>query len=102
MPPSPEPIEPAATERVRARRNDLAWRRAGDEVVVLDLATSTYRALNATGTLLWEQLTDWASTDDLIAVLVHSYGITSTAASRDVARFLDDCTEAGLLETEAG
>jgi hypothetical protein len=100
VPESSRRLEPPARNRsVRARRQDLAWRRAGDEGVVLDVANSTYRALNTTGALLWEQLADWVSPEALTAVLVDHYGITSEAASRDVVLFLDDCVQAGLLET---
>jgi hypothetical protein len=83
---------------VRVRRGDLASRQADDEVVVLDLKTSTYRALNATGALLWERLADWASIDDLAAMLVDAFGLEATEARRDVLRFVDDCEEAGLVE----
>jgi hypothetical protein len=95
--PSIKPFGPGSV--VRARRHELAWRRAGDEVVILDLVSSTYRSLNATGALLWERLADWASTNDLTAVLINSHGLELSAAERDVLAFLDGCHHAGLLET---
>jgi hypothetical protein len=85
----------------RVRCSDLAWRRAGDEVVVLNLATSSYHALNATGAVLWERLDGWKTAGELAAVLASSFGLTPAAADRDVAGFLAGCTAAGLLETPA-
>ena len=85
-------------QSVRVRRDDLAWRRAGDEVVVLDLAASSYHALNASAALLWERLADWTTAEELNRVLVSCFGLTSEAADRDVTHFLDRCASAGLLE----
>jgi hypothetical protein len=86
---------------MRLRPNDLAWRRAGDEVVVLDLIRSSYHALNRSGSLLWEHLIDWATADDLAGVLERSFDLDLDAATRDVTLFLDACGAAGLLEVRA-
>jgi hypothetical protein len=100
MPPQSASADLASSDRpVRARQDDLAWRRAGDEVVVLDLAASSYHALNASGALLWERLADWATAEELTRVLAVAFGLPSATAVRDVARFIDGCYEAGLLET---
>jgi hypothetical protein len=87
---------------VRVRRNDLASRRADDEVVVLDLRDSSYRALNATGALLWERMADWASMEDLTALLVDAFGLDATEARRDILRFVEECEKGGLLEGSEG
>ena len=75
----PEPAEPTQHSdngrAVRARPTGLAWRQAGDEAVVLDLAAARYHALNASGTLLWERLDRWATADQLTAVLVSAFGL---------------------------
>ena len=99
MPVPPKLGEPATGGRsVRARPSGLAWRQAGDEVVVLDLVAGSYHALNASGALLWERLAGWTTAGELAAVLVSCYGLTPAAAARDVVRFLDACGGAGLLE----
>ncbi|HWB67309.1 MAG TPA: PqqD family protein [Mycobacteriales bacterium] len=81
---------------------DKAWRRAGDEIVVLDVAQSTYHATNASATALWEALEAGATPAELAAALQRSYGLDDVTARRDVATFLADLSEAGLLEREAG
>jgi hypothetical protein len=89
------------TRSARIRRHDLASRRAGEEVVVLDLASATYHGLNPSGALLWEALGDWKTDEELAAVLVRTFGLTSDAAAGDVERFLDTCAGAGLVEVRS-
>jgi hypothetical protein len=99
MPESPAPASIRPGGLVRARRADLAWRRAGDEVVVLDLAAASYHALNPSGAMLWERLADWVTAEELTEALAAEFGLDAAAAARDdVARFLDGCAGAGLLE----
>ena len=100
MPEPSGPVKPASTS-VRVRPRDLAWRRAGDEVVVLDLAASSYHALNASGAVLWERLAGWTTAEALAGLLVAAFGLTPAAAAADVGRFLDGCAGAGLLETRS-
>ena len=101
----PEPAEPAEHtdngRAVRAKPAGLAWRQAGEEAVILDLAAARYHALNASGAMLWEQLDRWTTADQLTAVLVRSFGLAPADAARDVASFLTGCAEAGLLEVRA-
>ena len=97
---SSDQVRPAGGDRpVRARPAGLAWRQAGHEVVVLDLAAFSYHALNASGALLWERLAGWTTAGELTGTLVGSFGLAPTAAAADVGRFLDECAGAGLLET---
>ena len=99
VPVPPKLAEPAMSGRpVRARPTGLAWRQAGDEVVVLDLVAGSYHALNASGALLWERLAGWTTASELAGVLVSVYGLTPAAADLDVVRFLDACAGAGLVE----
>jgi len=86
---------------VRVRPSDLAWRQAGDETVVLDLAASVFHGLNASGALLWEQLADWTTAGEMAGMLVSSYGLPPALAAEDVARFLEECIGAGLVEIRA-
>lgn len=102
MPGSAEPAGPAVSGRsVRVRPGELAWRQAGGEVVILDLAACVFRALNASGALLWQRLADWTTAGELGGVLVSSYGLSPAQAAEDVARFLQECAAAGLLDIRA-
>jgi hypothetical protein len=95
-------VKPVTSDHaVRVRPSGLAWRRAGDEVVVLDVAASSYHALNASGALLWEQLSGWTTAGALTGLLAGSFGLEQATAAADVGRFLDGCADAGLLEIRA-
>jgi hypothetical protein len=88
--------------RLRLRTKDKAWRRAGDEVVVLDVAQSTYHAANASATELWQALETGATPAELAAVLQRRYGLDDTTARRDIAVFLADLRAADLLDRADG
>jgi hypothetical protein len=101
----PEPAEsqgPAMPGRsARVRLGELSWRKAGDEVVILDLAASAFHALNASAALLWERLADWTTAGEMAGMLVSSYGLSAALAAEDVARFLEECVGAGLVDIRA-
>jgi hypothetical protein len=76
---------------------DVTWQELGDEVVVLDLATSRYLSLNATAAQLWRHIADGADTDSLVEGLVSDYGVPRDQADADVTTFVTQCRELGLL-----
>jgi hypothetical protein len=68
----------------------VAWTETdADEVVVLDLRTSRYLSLNASGALLWKLLADGSTTDHMRSVLSETYDLSDDAAETDVVAFLD-------------
>jgi len=48
--------------------------------------------------LMWERLTDWTTAAELARELVSRYRLPAAVATRDVARFLQACADAGLLD----
>ena len=83
----------------RLRREGLLWQQVGDQVVVLDADRSMYLAVNETGSRIWQALVDGCPTDELTRILVDQYGIDPDRAAGDVARFVGDLDERGLLES---
>ncbi|MFI9639967.1 PqqD family protein [Micromonospora sp. NPDC051925] len=75
----------------------VAWRQAGDEVVVLDTDRSVYFGLDRAGTLLWHRLVDGATQHDLVTTLVDDATVDRDQATADVTAFLDDLRRHGLL-----
>ena len=74
---------------------------AGTTVVVPINPDHTFRSmlkLNATGKLLWEQLTSGASEEALVQSIVAEYEIDQATAAADVSRFLMALRERGVLE----
>lgn len=98
---SVSPAESVSGRFVRIRAAGLAWRQAGDEVVVLDLAAARYHALNVSGALLWGRLGAWTTIGELAGTLARSCGLTPESATADVECFLAGCSAAGLVEIRA-
>jgi Coenzyme PQQ synthesis protein D (PqqD) len=86
-----------AEKTLMLRADDVVWRVVGEELVVLELATSTYLTLNGTARQLWEGLTEGATAEDLVEMLVDRYGIPKEHAVEDVQSFLAALTDRGLL-----
>ena len=85
-------------EMFRLRATDLAWREVESEIVVLDLRSSRYLSINATGVVLWRDLEAGATRVLLSERLCEEFGISLEQAQRDVEAFLDMCVERDLVE----
>lgn len=70
-----------------------------DDVVVLDLRTSSYLRVNGTGAVLWNLLRRPRTGTDLEAALVERYGIAHDRARADVRGFLQALARRQLLST---
>jgi Coenzyme PQQ synthesis protein D (PqqD) len=84
-------------KRYRLREEGLSWRRIEDEVVAVDVGTSTYVSANDSGTVLWEALTEGATRDELAALLADRFDLAPAAAAEDVDGFLAQLEAQGLL-----
>lgn len=87
----------SAEELLKAGSNDVAWRQFGDEIVMLDLRTSTYIATNDAATVLWGLLEKGTTRSELVAALVEAYGIDGARAGADVDAFVAECRRRDLL-----
>ncbi len=79
-------------------RRDAIWRVADGEVIALDDGLKNYVSTNSAGALLWEQLAEGASPEELAARLVTTFGIEPDVAERDVRAFLAELDSQGFLE----
>ena len=84
--------------RPRRLRHDTIWRASDGEVIAIDDRLTTYVSTNGAGALLWKQLVDGATPDELTGLLVTTFGIERERAERDVAAFLVDLDAQGFLE----
>jgi hypothetical protein len=76
----------------------VAWRRLGDEIMVLDLISSTYFSVGGAGTFLFETLGgDDLDEPALVDALVDRYHVDPATARRDVSTFVSSLRDAGLL-----
>src|SRR3954452_23553427 len=56
-----------------AVREQLAWQRVEDEVIVLDIGSSRYMSLNASAAVLWDAVARGATREELARVLLETY-----------------------------
>jgi hypothetical protein len=79
------------------RTSDLEWREIEDEVIAVDVKTSTYLSANGSGMLLWQELAKGTTKETLVDRLVEAYGIGRERAEADVDGFLEELGSRGLL-----
>lgn len=84
--------------QLRLRRDGVAWSDLGDEIVILDLQSSTYFSVRGTAAFLVGELVDGSSTDALVERLLDTYDTTADVAWTDVDAFLDELDSRHLLE----
>ncbi len=87
---------PATVYRVRTGR--VAWRKAGDEGVLLDLEQAVYFGLGPSAALLWPHLVDGATAEELTRTLVERAPVDEERAAADVSRFLSELEAAELVD----
>jgi hypothetical protein len=79
--------------------DDVVWREVGDELIVLELSTTTYLTLNGSAKQLWLKLTTGSTVDDLVDMLIERYRISSEQARTDTESFLSDLSDRALIES---
>jgi hypothetical protein len=84
-------------KKVELKADDVVWREVGDELIVLELATSTYLTLNGTAKHLWLTLADGATFDELVDSLAGRYRISDEQARTDATSFLEALTARDLI-----
>ena len=85
-------------KRYRLRQEGLSWRQIEDEVVAVDVPTSTYVSANDSGTVLWQALTEGATRDELVTLLAGRFDLEADQAGEDVDAFLAQLQAQGLLD----
>jgi hypothetical protein len=83
---------------VKLRTTDLSWQEVDDEIVILDLRSSSYLRLNHTGAALWRATAEGADESSLVALLVAEHGAPEDVAARDTRAFVEQLRAADLLE----
>jgi hypothetical protein len=84
---------------VQLRRDGLIWRRAGKELIALDLVSSQYFAANETAAAIWEALAAGAPAEELAAMLCDRFDVEPEVARADTDRLLDSLRAEGLIES---
>ena len=83
---------------LRLRTRDLEWVESEGEVMALDAEASVYLSANPAAAFLWQTLAAGTTESELVDALVARYGIDTERAATDVAAFLAQLENRGLLE----
>jgi hypothetical protein len=78
---------------------DVIWQRVEDRVVVLELGSGEYHALNDSGSLMWMLLVDTGDVPAVLDRLRASYDADEAILRRDLAAFIAELVDNGLLAT---
>lgn len=79
-------------------RKDLAWRRVGGELFVVDAARSRLHELNGTAAAAWEGLAAGKDAQRIAAGIAAEFEVAPAEAASDLAVFIKELSAAGLLE----
>jgi hypothetical protein len=82
----------------KLRADNIVWRQVGDEVMVLDTASSEYLSVNLTGSALWALLLEGSTLSSLSSALVERFGVDQESAMHDASAFLSSLEQLGLLQ----
>lgn len=77
-------------------------RRLDDESVILDLATESYFGLDDVGATMWACVVAADSIEAACAALLNEYEVEPEQLRADLADFLEQLVEKGLLELRGG
>lgn len=78
-------------------RKDLAWRRVGGELFVVDAAGSRLYELNGTAALAWEGLAAGRDEAGIASAIAEEFEVGRAEAGADLAVFIKELAAAGLL-----
>jgi len=78
---------------------DVLWQQVEDQVILLDLRSNEYHALNDSGSRMWMLLVDSADVSAALDRLCATYDADPALLERDLAEFIGKLAANGLLAT---
>jgi len=76
---------------------DVMISRVEDEIVLLNLESEQYFALDDIGARVWELLSEYGSTEIVIEQMTTEYDVDPDEFRADLSKLLSDLQEAGLV-----
>ena len=86
-------------QTIVARRDEPLTARVDDDLVMLDPRQSRYFGVDPTGRRIWELLEEPRSVESLCTALQDEFEVSAETCRADVLAFLEQMSDAGLLET---
>lgn len=81
---------------------DVLFQVLDDEAVLLDLASEQYFSLNELGMRMWQLLSENGDTAAAFKQLRLEYKVAPATLRRDMARWIDELVELGLVSIDNG
>ena len=79
----------------------MTHERLDDQVIMINLETGAYYALEAAAADCWVALAAGAGFDEIVSDVVRKYDVDRARAERDVETFLDSMVDEGLVQWSA-
>lgn len=73
-------------------------RRVGEELVILDVTSGQYYALDEVGAAMWDELSRGRTIEQTVEALLATYSVAREQLESDVRALVDTLTARGLLE----
>lgn len=83
-------------------RSEFCAREVDEETVILAPSGDQVLSLNAVGSFIWQQIDGAHTVRDIVDVLCDEYEVARDQAEADVASFLDQLAEHGLITVASG
>jgi Coenzyme PQQ synthesis protein D (PqqD) len=80
-----------------SRNPSTIWTKLDGKVVLLNVELARYYEANTLGSLIWEQLEEPCTADDIVERIVSRYRVDREQCQADVSKFLDSLAQVGLL-----
>jgi hypothetical protein len=88
---------PAMPGTIRLRTDRIEFVEVEGRQVILDSRRSVYYSVNETGLQLWSALRTDTTETELRRILIEAHGVSEETAARDIAAFLNQLEQHGLL-----
>jgi hypothetical protein len=86
-----------AERLMKIRSSGLSWRQLDDNIMLLDIATSSYLSITGAGSVIWVALVAGSTVDQLVTTVLDEFDVDHATAAADVTAFLADLEARGLL-----
>lgn len=81
-------------------RDEILWKIADGEAVIVDPETENYAYLNSTGTEIWKMLDKSYSLENIENELLEKYDVPESRLKEDITGIINSLLEQGLIEEE--